>query len=422
MSSLATTTEAATRSPQSLASGGDDEGWWIYFRAEAPDGWPERARAEPVVAKLAKERPVLAAATEKRCGAGDAREVSRDAALRQRDAAVVERDAAVEALRSQTLANAPPPGRWRGRGLDDADRGRVAAGLVGDEVLNGEVGEILNGGYDDYPEPPPLVVDRDLARPPSAPGRRGGGDGQRRRSPAREPPRAASRERPASARARKNGEAPPRTNGDRAAPYADGDRPSRRARASPKKAAKDRGAAPERRAKHSPGSAYDGGEAGPSGQERRRSDARRLAELVRATAVVVDRVEHRAARDLAARCDRPPVRRRDAGAPRRSPSPLRSASCERPAWRATSRAPTRAWEDIAKSSVRARTPRRGRGESPKPPAARPNGHRSVDASPASRADSSRDRKPKRGASADPPKRASSAGPRKARPTPRGRAP
>lgn len=76
MSSLATTTEAATRSPQSLASGGDDEGWWIYFRAEAPDGWPERARAEPVVAKLAKERPVLAAATEKRCGAGDAREVS----------------------------------------------------------------------------------------------------------------------------------------------------------------------------------------------------------------------------------------------------------------------------------------------------------------------------------------------------------
>lgn len=358
----------------------------------------------------------------------DSRRRRRDAALRQRDAAVVERDAAVEALRSQTLANAPPPGRWRGRGLDDADRGRVAAGLVGDEVLNGEVGEILNGGYDDYPEPPPLVVDRDLARPPSAPGRRGGGNGQRRRSPAREPPRAASRERPAGrerpAPARKNGEAPPRTNGDRPAPYADGDRPSRRARASPKKAPEGRDAAPERRAKPSPRSAYDGGEAGPSGQERRRSDARRLAELVRATAVVVDRVEHRAARDLAARGDRP-VRKRDAGAgPRRSPSPLRSASCERPAWRATSRAPTRAWEDIAKSSVRARTPRRGRGESPKPPAARPNGHRSVDASPASRADSSRDRKPKRGASADPPKRAASAGPRRARPAPRprGRAP
>ncbi|KAH8050075.1 hypothetical protein JL722_11610 [Aureococcus anophagefferens] len=261
MSSLATTTEAATRSPQSLASGGDDEGW-------------------------------------------------RDAALRQRDAAVVERDAAVEALRSQTLANAPPPGRWRGRGLDDADRGRVAAGLVGDEVLNGEVGEILNGGYDDYPEPPPLVVDRDLARPPSAPGRRGGGDGQRRRSPSEPPrrePRAAS-----VARARTNGEAPPRTNGDRAAPYADGDRPSRRARVA-EEGGQDRGAAPERRAKPSPRSAYDGGEAGPSGQERRRSDARRLAELVRATAVVVDRVEH-CARDLAARCDRS-VRKRDAGAP-----------------------------------------------------------------------------------------------------------
>ncbi|KAH8068001.1 hypothetical protein JL721_7222 [Aureococcus anophagefferens] len=346
MSSLATTTEAATRSPQSLASGGDDEGWWIYFRAEAPDGWPERARAEPVVAKLAKERPVLAAATEKRCGAGDAREV-RDAALRQRDAAVVERDAAVEALRSQTLANAPPPGRWRGRGLDDADRGRVAAGLVGDEMLNGEVGEILNGGYDDYPEPPPLVVDRDLARPPSAPGRRGGGDGQRRRSPAAKPPAASrSGQRRASADERRGAAADQRRPGGALrrrrpavaarARVAEGGqdaapRPSaseaepavrlRRRRGGPQRP----GAAAQRRAAPRGARARDGRRRRP----RRAPRGARLAGAVR------------------------PVRpRRDAGAPRRSPSPLRSASCERPAWRATSRAPTRAWEDIAKSSVR----------------------------------------------------------------------
>ena len=71
-------------SPQSPASvddcADDDESWWIYFRAEGPDGKPASAREELAVSQPRKERPV-GEANSQRCPAWEREKSSRVAGV-----------------------------------------------------------------------------------------------------------------------------------------------------------------------------------------------------------------------------------------------------------------------------------------------------------------------------------------------------
>ena len=72
-------------SPQSPASVDDcvddDESWWIYFRAEGPDGKPASAREELAASQPRKERPV-GEANSQCCPAWEREKSSRVAGFR----------------------------------------------------------------------------------------------------------------------------------------------------------------------------------------------------------------------------------------------------------------------------------------------------------------------------------------------------